>query len=174
VIPDAVVSLVAAAPCVGFSGSRSPSATSLAAVSAVAAEVPASCLISVGCAEGVDRLVRSLFACARVFSASSFGVGRGSFAARSVACVRSVFPDGVWLSFPASPCPPGLLPSRSSSRCFGGFGAGSWSSLALAVGSDLRCAVFLPPDIPSPGWGLMSVGGGWWLWSPVASQLLLF
>ncbi|MFM8307607.1 MAG: hypothetical protein ACKN87_11265, partial [Microcystis aeruginosa] len=76
--------------------------------------------------------------------------------------------------FPASPFPPVLLPSRSSSRFFVGFCAGSWSSLALAVGSDLRCAVFLPPDIPSPGWGLVSVGGGWWLWSPVASQLLLF
>ncbi|MEG3440158.1 hypothetical protein V0288_23715 [Pannus brasiliensis CCIBt3594] len=166
VVPSSVASLVAAASSVGFSGSRSPVAASLAAVRSVAALVPASCPVSVGCAAGVDAAARSLFPSARVFQAASFGVGRGSFAARSVACVRSLPPGGLWLSFPASPCPPGLSPSSSSSRCFAGFGAGSWSSLALALGLGLSCVVFLPPGVPSPGWGLVSVGGGWWVSSP--------
>ena len=175
--PASVSVLVSASPLVGFSGSRSPSPASLAAVSAVAALVSAP--VAVGCARGVDLAVRGLFPSASVFAVSSgaWGVGRGAFAARSSAFVRALAAGGgCLLSFPSAPCPSGLVPSRSSSRCFGGFGAGSWSSLAFALGLGVPCAVFLPVGVACPvGWGLVAVGGGWFVSaSPSSSQLSLF
>src|SRR5690606_34124227 len=98
------------------------------------------------------------------FSASSFGSGRGAFARRSVAVVRAVAssPAGVWVSFPQSACPAGLLPSRSSSACFCGLGSGSWASLAFAVGLGVPSFVWLPAGVvPPAGWGFLSLGGGW-------------
>ncbi|MGB5595481.1 MAG: hypothetical protein WBM62_15790, partial [Crocosphaera sp.] len=177
-VPPAVSSVVGSASAVGFSGSRSPAPGAAAAVSAVAALVPPSAAVSLGCARGVDSLARGLFPSASVFSVASgrWGRGRGAFAGRSSACVRSVaVPGGVWVSFPASPCPPGLSPSSSSSRCFGGFSAGSWSSLAFALGLGVLCVVWLPAGVSAPvGWGLVSAGGGWWVSSPAPVQLSLF
>jgi hypothetical protein len=164
---------------VGFSGSRSLLPCSVSALRFVAGLVSPSASVSVGCARGADALARSLFPLARVFSVASgcFGPGRGAFAARSIACVRSVAPAGLWVSFPSGPCPAGLLPSSSSSRCFSGLGSGSWASLALAAGLGAACLVFLPPGVPCPaGFGLRSLGGGWWFRpsAPSASQLSLF
>ena len=144
----------------GFSGSRSSVPVCAAAAAAV---VPSGSLVFLGCAGGVDRFFRSQFPAARVFSASSFGSGRGAFAARSVAVVRAVAgASGVWVSFPSGVCPVGLVPSSSSSRCFCGSGSGSWASLAFAVGSSLPCAVFAPFGVPA-GWGFSPVSGcpGW-------------
>lgn len=174
VICSPVFSLVSSASVVGFSGSRSPSSASVAAVREVAGFVSAP--VAVGCARGVDAVARELFPSASVLAVSSgrWGSGRGAFAARSSALVRSLVGGGCLLVFPASPCPAGLLPSRSSSRCFGGFGAGSWSTAALALGLGVPVAVFLPPGVPSPLlWGLSSVGGGWFVSAPPA-QLSLF
>jgi hypothetical protein len=177
-VPPAVASVVGSASAVGFSGSRSPASGAAAAVRAVAALVSPGAAVSLGCARGVDSLARGLFPSAEVFSVASgrWGRGRGAFAGRSSACVRSVaVPGGVWVSFPASPCPPGLSPSSSSSRCFSGFSAGSWSSLAFALGLGVRCVVWLPSGVSAPvGWGLSSVGGGWWVSSPAPVQLSLF
>jgi hypothetical protein len=162
---------------VGFSGSRSLPPCSVVALRSVAALVSPSAVVSVGCARGADSLARSLFPRARVFSVASgrFGSGRGAFAARSVACVRSVAPAGLWVAFPSAPCPAGLLPSPLSSRCFSGLGSGSWASLALAIGLGCACLVFLPPGVPAPvGWGLVSPGGGWFRFVPRAVQLGLF
>jgi hypothetical protein len=145
----------------GFSGSRS---SVPAGCSVAAAAVPVGSRVVVGCARGVDEFFRGEFPSASVFSASSFGAGRGSFARRSVAVVSSVASrGGLWVSFPASPCPPGLFPSSSSSRCFCGSGSGSWGSLAFALGSGVPCLVFLG-SLPVPsGWGLFPVSGspGW-------------
>lgn len=177
-VPSAVSSLVSSASVVGFSGSRVVSPGAAAAVSAVAAVVSRSASVSVGCARGVDSVARGLFPSASVFSVASgrWGVGRGAFAGRSVACVRSVaVPGGVWVSFPSSPCPPGLSPSSSSSRCFSGSGSGSWASLAFALGLGVACVVWLPSGVSAPvGWGLVSAGGGWWVSSPSFVQLSLF
>lgn len=155
----------------GFSGSRSalPPASVWGAVSAL---VPGSAFVSVGCAAGLDSAVRRSFPGAAVFRASSFGFGRGSFAARSVALVRAVAagPAPVWVSFPGGPCPSGLVPSSSSSRCFCGLGSGSWASLAFAVGLGVRSVVWLPVGVPFPsGWGAAPLGGGWWLVSPTTN-----
>ncbi|MBE9020685.1 hypothetical protein IQ272_32080, partial [Chroococcidiopsidales cyanobacterium LEGE 13417] len=94
--------VLAAASCVGFSGSRSvPCAESAAAVRRAVSAVGAGVPVSVGCASGVDELVRSLCPRALVFSVAAVGFsGRGAFAARSAACVRSVaVAGGVWCSF---------------------------------------------------------------------------
>lgn len=174
-LPSAIVSALSSASAVGFSGSRS--FAPMAVISAAIAEVPDSVPISVGCARGVDAAVRSLCPRVRVYSVVEVGFsGRGAFAARSIACVRSVaVPGGLWVSFPSSPCPSGLMPSASSSRCFSGSGSGSWASLAFALGSGVRCLVFLPSALCAPvGWGLSPVGGGWWLSSPTSVQLSLF
>ena len=168
-VPGAVASVVASAPVVGFSGSRSVAPPS-ALVSAVAALVPSSASVSVGCAGGVDAAFRSVFPSASVFGVSSFGSGPGAFAARSVACVRSCI-GGVWLSFPSGPCPSMVVPSASSVRCFCGAGSGSWASLAFAVGLGVASFCWLPPGVAAPAW-LVPAGGGWF--APAAVQLGLF
>jgi hypothetical protein len=178
-LPAAVLSVLSQAGAVGFSGSRSAVP---AVVPAVAAAVAAlRCPVFVGCARGVDAAFRGFFPGASVLAASSFGSGRGSFAARSAACVRAVavagagsagsFLGGLWVSFPSGPCPSGLLPSASSSRAFCGSGSGSWASAAFAVGSGLPVLVF--GFAPPAGWGFVSLGRGWWFSGWPASQLSL-
>ena len=146
----------------GFSGSRS--SVPFGAAYRVVSLVPESASVFVGCASGVDAFFRSRFPSATVLQASSFGSSRGIFAARSVAVVRAVAAaDGLWVCFPSSPCPAGLLPSASSSRAFCGAGSGSWASLAFALGSGVPCLVFLG-SVPCPaGWGLSPMPGwsGW-------------
>lgn len=175
--PVSLSALVSGFSAFGFSGSRSLSPASVAALRSLAGLVPSGAAVSVGCARGADSVARSLFPAAQVFSVSSgsFGVGRGAFAARSVACVRSVAPGGLWCFFPASPCPAGLLPSPSSSRCFCGLGSGSWASAAFALGSGLSVVCFLPPGVSAPaGWGFVPLGSGWFVVRPAAAQLSLF
>lgn len=168
--------IVSSAVCVGFSGSRSPSPASLAALSSVAASVSAGAVVVVGCASGVDLAARALFPGAVVLSvgSGSFGVGRSAFARRSVAVVgRVVAGSGVWVSFPSSACPSGLVPSSVSGRCFSGTGSGTWASLAFAVGSGLPCLCFLPAGVGAPSW-LVPLGGGWFSSVPAPVQLSLF
>ena len=171
---------------VGFSGSRSPSPAALAALASVLPAVPRSgCRVSVGCARGVDAAVRGAFSGSRsllVFSAIAprfAGAGAvGALALRSAACVRSVAPGtrGLLLVLPSGACPAGVRPSRSFSGC----GSGSWGSAALAVGLGRRVVVWLAAGVRPPVWSgfsWSSVGGGWWLCSPVPSasvQLSLF
>lgn len=164
----------------GFSGSRFsvPSGCSVAA-----SLVPAGSEVLVGCATGVDAYFRSRFPAAQVLAVASgrWGSGRGALAARSVACVRAVAAaGGLWVSFPSSPCPAGLHPSSSQSRCFSGYQAGTWSSLALSLGSGVPCLVFLG-SLPCPvGWGLSPLPGcpGWFgcdrVFGRGAVQLSLF
>jgi len=148
-----------------FSGSRSPSAPSVAALKQAVSYVPAGARVLVGCASGVDAFVRFSFPSAVVFSVSSgrFGSGRSSFARRSVALVRAcAASSGLFASFPSGACPAGLAPTASASKCFAGYGSGSWSSLAFALGLGLPCVVFSPVPVP-PWFGLFSLGGGWYL-----------
>jgi hypothetical protein len=124
---------------------------------------------AVGCARGVDSFFSQAFPFLPVCSASAFGSGRSSFARRSIWVVESVArSSGLWCSFPASQCPSGLVPSGQSSRCFSGFGSGSWASLAYAAGLGCPCLVFLPAGVAFPvSWSLFSfqsLGGGWWFY----------
>ncbi|MEP0546406.1 MAG: hypothetical protein ABJF88_05700 [Rhodothermales bacterium] len=178
--PSPVRLLLASAPAVGFSGSRSASPVCLAACRAVLPLVGGA--VHVGCAPGLDAAVRSACPSASVLSAVSFGgaggFGRGAFAARSVALVRAVaaagqgaVPPSVWVSFPGCACPAGLAPCPSPSRCFSGLGSGSWASLAFAAGLGLPCLVFVPPGVPAPApWGFTPLGGGW-LFRPAPPSL---
>lgn len=174
-LPVAAREAISSSSAVGFSGSRSPSGLIPAAViSAAVAAVPSSVPVSVGCQRGVDAFVRAACDRARVFQAIDFGSGRGAYAARSVACVRSIaIAGGLWVAFPVAACPDGLMPSSSSSRCFSGTGSGTWASLAFAVGLGVRSLLWLPRGISPPPWGFEELGGGWYFFSPV-SQLSLF
>jgi hypothetical protein len=164
-LPVAVLAALRSA-CVGFSGSRSVVPPVL---SSCCAAVPSSSVVLVGCAGGVDAAVRRAFPSAVVFSVGFSG--RGAFAARSSAFVRSLQArGGVLFSFPSGACPAGLLPS-SSWRSAGG--SGSWGSLALAIGLGVPCFVFCPAGVPS-GWGFEPLGGGWFRSMSVGNQLSLF
>jgi hypothetical protein len=180
------VSFLCSLRSVGFSGSRSPSSSAVSALSALVPLVPArGCRVSVGCAAGVDALVRSAFRSSPsllVFSVASgrFGSGRSAFARRSVACVRSVARSGVLVVLPSSPsCPAGVVPSRS----FFGGGSGSWGSAAFALGCGRSVLLWLPSGCLPPAWSGVSWSvsgaapvGCWWFGVPVAApvQLSLF
>lgn len=181
----ALRSLFAGVRSVGFSGSRSPSAGAELALAVALALVPASgCRVSVGCARGIDELVRGRFAGSRsllVFEASAprFAAAGpvGALALRSAACVRSVArgPRGLLVVFPSGECPAGVRPGRS----FRGCGSGSWGSAALAAGLGRRVLVWLekaefaPPVWSGFSWSML--GSGWFLLcpAPVAIQLSL-
>ena len=147
--------------CIGFSGSRNTVPEK--EVSLAVSLIPAEASVAVGCANGVDEYVRALLKRHNIpfnfFSVSSgkYGKGRSAYALRSIACVNFVakFDNGLWLSFPSYPCPSIVIPSPSSSRCFCGSGAGTWASLAFAIGSEVKSLVFLG-SIPCPfDWNLV-------------------
>ncbi len=169
------------ASLIGFSGSRSACPVLVSAFSSVAAAVPSSASVFVGCARGVDGLARAAFPSASVFAVSSgrWGSGRSAFARRSAAFVSALASSGgVLVSLPAVGSLPagGLVPSSSSSRCFCGSGSGSWASLGFAVGCGVPCLVFLGSSAAPAGWGLVPVSGcpGWFSFRPAAVQLSLF
>lgn len=152
-------------PVVGFSGSRSVVPLVL---SEVLSGVASGSVVFVGCARGVDGAVRSALSgrCAvRVFRASAFGSGRAAFALRSAAFVRALAAEGgVLFSFPGRACPVGLSVSADSRACFCGLGSGSWATLSFAAGLGVPCCVWLPAGLSVPvSWGLVPVGGGWWV-----------
>ena len=158
-LPAPVARLVAAAPLLVVSGARRPSPVVVAAARTVVAARPASAPVLVGCAPGVDAVVRAHPA-ARVLRASAFGHGRGAFAARSSALVRTAAatPGAVLVALPSGPCPFGLVPARSSSRAFSGHGSGTWGTAALAAGLGLSIVVALPAGTAPPaGWPLVSI-----------------
>jgi hypothetical protein len=161
-LPSGASRLLASASSFGFCGSRSL-VPPPAVWSSVVAAVPVGRSVSCGCVGGLCALARSSFSSVSVFSVSSFGFGRGAFAARSVALVRSVASGSspLWVSFPAVACPVGLVPSSVSSRCFCGLGSGSWASLAFACGLGVPALLFLPSGVlPPAGWGFFSLGRG--------------
>jgi hypothetical protein len=167
---------------IGFSGSRSPSPAAAAALGDLLPLISPCSRISVGCADGIDRLVQDFFSespSLLVFSVESgrFGSGRSAFARRSIACVRSVAGGdrGLLVALPSSPiCPAGVSPAR---RFFGG-GSGSWGSAAFALGSGRRILLWLPGSAP-PAWAGIEWerwNSSWWLGLPLPppAQLSLF
>jgi len=87
-----LASFVGSFPCVAFSGSRLSGSSAAASCRAFLPVVSGfSGSVGVGCASGVDSVVRSAFPSASVFRVSSFLVGgrvsRASFALRSSALV---------------------------------------------------------------------------------------
>ena len=175
-------SLFAEVVSVGFSGSRSPSPAASAALAALLPSVPSDVRVSVGCARGVDTVVRSAFArrpSLLVFSVASgrFGTGRSAFARRSSRCVLSVAASsrGLLVALPSSPVPPAVV---APSRSFRGGSSGTWGSVAFALGRGRRVLLWLPSGCRPPSWAGVSWSslGGWWLGvpAPVPAQLSLF
>ena len=163
---SALSRLLASAPVVGISGSRAPSPASAFVCRWAVGQLAPGASVVTGCARGIDGVARLAVPSARVVRASAFGAGRGALAARSVAVVRAVAaggPSALWLAFPSGPCPPGLVPTRSSSACFSGHGSGTWASAALAVGLGVPALVFLPSGVAAPP----ASGAGAWLLAPV-------
>ncbi len=143
---------------VGFSGSRSLSSSSPAAVllaACVRGAVASGAPVAVGCASGADALVRSLCSSARVFAAASSSPA--ALAARSVAFVRALaaVAGSLLVSAPSGLCPRGVFPSRA--WVSGASPSGSWSSLALAVGLGVSVFVVGLPASSLPAWW----GGSW-------------
>ena len=179
-------SFVCSFPSVAFSGSRVlGSSASVSCRSFLPVLAGFSGSVGVGCAWGVDSLVRSAFVSASVFSVSSFLVGgrvcRSSFALRSSALVSwCASRGGLLVAFPLGACPSAVRVSST----FGGCGSGSWGSVALAVGLGGSVLVVLPVSVvgfPAPVSvasrfafvGVAPCGGSLWLSVPVG-QLSLF
>jgi hypothetical protein len=129
--------------------------------------------VAVGCARGADALVRSVCPSSVVFHAASFAVpgvsSRSALVMRSVSLVRAVAasgPEAAFVVFHSRPCPPGLLPSASSSACFCGLGSGSWASAAFAAGLGLPLVVFpcgfSLAQLPSSWGSWVCAGAGVW------------
>lgn len=188
-------SFVGSFPSVAFSGSRVVGSSAWVSCRSFLPVLGGfSGSVAVGCASGVDALVRSAFASACVFSVSSFLVGgrvaRASFARRSAALVGSCASSGgLLVAFPLGACPVGVRPSASFSGC----GSGSWGSVALAVGLGCSVLVVVPLGSSSPAVahrfpappalasrfccvGVAPCGGALWLCAPVGvgGQLCLF
>ena len=104
-------SMVGVFPRVAFSGSRLCGSPAVASCSSFLRFVGVgSSSVGVGCARGVDALVRASFPSALVFSVVA-GSGRGGFASRSARLVRwSLAGGGCVVAFPSGACPAGVVP----------------------------------------------------------------
>ncbi len=145
-----VAAFLGGVPRVGFTGSRSSfsqAAFSCGVFLRSFSPMLSKLEIGVGCAKGVDQLVRSAFPSANVFRVQS-PVSRSAFAARSARLVQWVVAgQGLLIAFPNVPAPSKL---RASSQ-FRGFGSGSWGSVALALGLGGAVLVVLPASVSPPG-----------------------
>lgn len=152
-----LASFLASAPSVAFSGSRHSSSAAAASCRAFLRSLPPlSCPVAVGCASGIDRLIRCAFSPVAVFRVFP-PLSRYSFIQRSTRLVRwCTSGGGVLVAFPSGSCPSAVSPSPH----FRGCGSGTWGSVALALG--LRCSVLVV--LPSP------VGCSFPAPSPVASR----
>lgn len=165
---------------VGFSGSRGSEIHQALydAVNVILSAGKFAPTVAVGDARGVDAVVGSSLPSAKIFKASDFGYGRGSFAARSIAVVKYVSENagsrGLWVSFPSNMCPSGLLVSSSASKCFCGSGSGTWASLAYAAGSNIPALVFGQEPPASWDFSELEPGSGWFYRGCESRQLSLF
>lgn len=174
-----ISTFISAYPLVGFSGSRAPSTPLATACSQVLSTMP-SIPLAVGCASGIDQLVRQAFPQARVFTAAS--PHPGALAARSAQLVRFIAASGgCLLVFPAGPCPGAVRVSSS----FQGYGSGSWGTCAMALGLGLPVLVctlvpvaswqaWAGPLAPYFQWQPGASAQQGWLLAAGRSQLSLF
>lgn len=122
--------------------------------------------VFVGCAAGVDRVVRN-----HVLNAVVFRVDKkkdipfaAALAIRSEVMVSLLAAEEnpVLLAFPATVCPDKVIPRRT----FKGHGSGTWGTIALAVWLELPVCVSMPEGLYPPHWFLsrsIPVGTDSWL-----------
>lgn len=149
-----------------FSGSRACPAASLAVAEVLPSLPPGAC-VYVGCAKGVDAVVRAAIGGAVVFSASG---GASFLAQRTVSVVRAAGACGLLVALPSGVCAVAVKPSRP----FPGAGQGSWGAVAVAVSlgqAVLVCAESFPPWLVSQGF---APAMGWWFRPAPPGQGSLF
>ena len=156
-------SIISSFPAVGFSGSRLASSCPSSLPGQLAAALPVSVSVLVGCQQGVDAAVRAASYSPTVFSASTYGSGSWAYAARSAAMVRVLAAQGgVLVALPYGLCPSGVRVSRR----FRGCGSGTWGSVALAIG--LGVPVILRAPLPG------AAVSAWQAWcGPLAGRFQL-
>jgi hypothetical protein len=142
------------------------------AFNVIAVLVPSDLPVSVGCAGGLDALVRGYFPAKQlhIFEVVK-PANRWEFARRSMACILSIpaGAEGLVIALAGRLCPVGVKPSRQ----FQGQGSGTWGSVAYALGHGRRVlvSIHVPPCwvgvtwSPAPG-----LPAGWWLGEPAQSQ----
>lgn len=168
--------IISSYPALAFSGSRITSCPASQAAAVLASSISSySGKVAVGCASGVDAIIRSSFSQALVFSVSSYLVGsrvtRASFAKRSAGMVSwCKSACGIVVAFPSGPAPAALSPSIQ----FRGHGSGTWGSVAMALGLGLPVLLCLPAGyqggVPAPHsiasrftvLEIQSPGVSWW------------
>lgn len=165
---------------VGFTGSRKGFPVQWLVKAVALSVLHCGHSVAVGCAAGVDAVVRRFCPSAQVFNVASPGAGSGlSFAAalarRSQLMVQAC---SILVGFASVTCPAGVSPSNH----FSGGGSGTWASIAYAISQGVRVFVFPAAGVPLPAWP----GGQWlqaapsglwslaWVWQPSANQLSLF
>ena len=166
-----ISSLICSFPVIGFSGSRNPYSQASNAISKILPKLAGySGVVGVGCAKGVDQLVRSYFPQSRVFKVQP-PINRKAFALRSTRLVSWVVASsGLLIAFPSTSCPSGVTPAI----VFHGHGSGTWGSVALAIGMGASVLVFIhsssgnifpAPQILARHFKQLgfSLGGYWWL-----------
>lgn len=139
--------------------------------------------VFVGCATGVDSIVRDLCSWAEIFSVSSgkWGVGASAFARRSVAmleALQSSAASHLLVAIPVGSAPSNLVPSKFWKSASG---QGTWGTVAVAIGRGIPCLLFAK-YLPAGGWGFKKLAGDWWFFAggsssksePESEQLSLF
>ena len=168
---NCISSFIRGFSAIGFSGSRNPySQVSNAVFNFLPKLAGYSGIVGVGCAQGVDQLVRLYFPQSLVFKVQP-PINRKAFAIRSTRLVSWVSASsGLLIAFPSTSCPSSVAPSL----CFYGAGSGTWGSVALAVGMGASVLVFIhsscgnlfpAPKILARHFKQIgnSYGGYWWL-----------
>ena len=166
-----IISLISGFPCIGFSGSRhstGPVYNNSLQFLPLLSNYKGS--IGVGCAKGIDGLVRNQFPFATVFKVQP-PINRRAFAVRSTRLVHWLASsNSLLVAFPSTVCPSAIVPSTS----FKGYGSGTWGTIALSIGMGLSVLVFihnsLGGKLPAPNsmgsyFSILnsSFNGNWWL-----------
>lgn len=164
--------LVGAYPALAFSGSRAFQSQALQSCASFLPLLSSfSGPVGVGCASGIDQLIRSSFSSPVVFQVQP-PISAAAFAARSARLVRWVHSNsGLLVAFPLGVAPSAIKPGKS----FKGFGSGTWGSVAYALGLGVPVLLILPASatksFPAPAsvssyfsyQGAAPCGGSTWL-----------
>lgn len=168
-----------------FSGSRNLSEASKSTLSRVLIAVAGGRWSSIGvgcCPTGLDLFVRQspVFKSHkhRIFTAKSRSpqdlVARSCFMVELLSGNQS---EGGLVAFPGKSCPPGLVPSKTGSKCFCGRGSGTWATAAFSVGrgAPLWVACLSPMELPLTWgtWARSTRFPGCWYLTPKIKQLSL-
>ena len=164
---------------IAFTGSRNGFSSSWLIKAIALSVVKAGHSVAVGCAQGVDALIRQFVHNAKVFKIASPGAGSCSSVSQALARRSQAMVSAcqILVGFASIPCPAGVSPSRH----FCGGGSGTWASIAFAVSQGKRVFVFPSSGLPLPAWSggqwVQAVPSGLWakafVWQPNASQLSL-